>query len=669
MNKNIIKIGIGYVGLYFIILYYLLFSHFDITIHDIFDINYIEMFGIIYSKESDDILKIMWLYTAIPFIAIISQLNKPHMKGNHGDAKFATSADTKEMGLNNDTNKALPLALFENKRLTTLEPLSCLILAPPGTGKSVAAIDMLLNTDQSFIVLDIKGELHEKTSRFREHYFKNEIMIFNPTRKESIKFNPLAKELLDGLDWDEISNKVKFISEILYQNKNESDYWTNEGKALFVGIALYLIQTYGYTSIPKIRSFLLSNWKKEITGYFEKLKTSQMNKQDENEKEIRQQIKIDLSITGDEDLAEIIKDVKDDDEVGIKTFIDKIILVNTNIRRQVQEAFSSLISKGDNELGSILGTCKSSLNAFDNDMILEKMDGNDLDIMRMRKEKISLYIVIGENEVKALAPIVKMFMEFSAISMMSEEPDKKKDNNTIIIFDEFPRFGKLDYIISLPALGRSYKIIVILIAQDFGQIKETYSQDKVDIILSTTAHKIVYKQMNTETAKKISEMIGNKTVEQTSVSESKSGKSTSHSLTGKPLVSAQDILSQDSDIIYLLEFGYYNRPIKCQPLRWYTDKRLLKMYDKLPKKEKVIIAEKPQAKKTDTSSSRDERERKIDDDREQNEAEYAKRLETEAKKYENVFKTNDKDTPYKFGKVPGEKELEQVKEIKECSLD
>ncbi len=665
MNKNIIKIIIAYIIIYFIILYFLLFKYFDLTIKDIFKIDYIEMFKIIYSKECNEVLKIMWGYTAIPIIVLITILNKPRMQGEHGDAKFANYDNIKKMGLYNDTNKALPLAKYNNERLTTLEPLSCLILAPPGTGKSVAAIDMLLNTDQSFIVLDIKGELHQKTSRFREYYFKNEIMIFNPTKKESICFNPLAKELIKNLTWDEKANKVKFISEILYQSKNENDYWNNEGKALFIGIGLYLIQTNGYTSIPKIRSFLLSNWRKEIIDYFEKLKSNNIEKQDKDEKETRLQLKKDLNIASEDDIIEIINDIENEEEIDIKTYIEKIILKNENIKRQVKEAFSSLVSKGDNELGSILGTCKSSLNSFDNDLILEKMDKNDLNIMRMRKEKISLYIVIGENEVKALAPIIKMFMEFSAISMMSEEPSKK-DNNTIIIFDEFPRFGKLDYIISLPALGRSYKIIVILIAQDFGQIKETYSQEKVEIILSTTAHKIVYRQMNVETAKKISDMIGNKTTTQTSISESKTGKSTSYSLTGKPLVTAQDILSQDSDIIYLLEFGFYNRPIKCQPLRYYQDKKLLKMFDKIPKKEDIKVIEKKIEVKEIKPIEKDEK-KNIDKQREISEKEYEEKLKKENKKYENIFKTDDKKNPYKFGRTIEEEET--ITEIKECLLD
>lgn len=151
----------------------------------------------------------------------------------------------------------------------------------------------------------------------------------------------------------------------------------------------------------------------------------------------------------------------------------------------------------------------------------------------------------GEVGLKAL--------EHGRINSRQIEAARIAMTRKIILFDEFPRFGKLEYIISLPALGRSYKVIVILISQDFAQIKATYEQTTVDTILSTTAHKIVYPQMNPETAKKFSEMIGNHEVEQTSVSESKSGKSTSFTLVSKPLVSPQDILSQDKNKIYLLE--------------------------------------------------------------------------------------------------------------------
>jgi len=640
MTKDtIIKLAIVFIFFYFVILFYILHDSFDIQIEDILNIDYILLLKTIhYDFMAEDILLyVMNLYLYSPLIIVFVYFNKRNLKGDHGNAKFANISDMKKMNIIHKTNKALPLAKFGKQKLSTLEPLSCLILAPPGTGKSVAAIDMLMNTDQSFIVLDIKGELHEKTSRFREHYFKNKIMIFNPLREESICFNPFSYDMLNGLKWDEISKRVKFVSEIFYQNKNENDYWTNEGKSLFIGSALYLIETNKYTSIPKIRSFMLSDWRKEIITYYDKLIQNNIEKQEPQEQERLKELLKNLNMKDDK-IEELIKKVKELKECSIKTFIEHVILKNENTHRQIKEAFSKLMAKGENELGSILGTGNSSLDAFDTDMILKKMNTNDLDITSFRKEKISLYIIVSEDEVKSLRPIVKLFMEYSAINLLSKEPQKEKklnlftkvvkysmkflginifqnkkdivgDNNIIILFDEFPRFGKLEYIISLPALGRSYKVIVILISQDFAQIKATYEQTTVNTILSTTAHKIVYRQMNPETAKMFSEMIGNHEVEQTSVSESKSGKSTSYTLVSKPLVSPQDILSQDKNKIYLLEFGFYNRPIMCEPLKWYEDKRLIKMLDNIPKENKTTINNKPlvetKSKKKDESPTRE----------------------------------------------------------------
>jgi type IV secretion system protein VirD4 len=545
-----------------------------------------------------ELLIIMNFYIIIPILILVTKIiNSGSLQGEHGSAEFATYSQVQKMNLLGNKNVAFPLVEYKGERLKTLEPLSVLVLAPPGTGKSVFAIDVLLKTDQSFLILDIKGEIHKATAKFREKYFKNDILIFNPLRDDSLKFNPFAENILSKMSWNKISAHVKFVAEILYPITDGGDnYFPLEGKATFVGIALYLIQTNGYTSIPKIRSFLLQDWKKSLLIYFESLKEDYISNLSNEEKEKKYNIRKLLNLNDDK-INELKKSFDDDSNIG--TFINNIILPNETLHRQIKESFAALKGKSVNELGGILGSCKNGLNAFDDDSILENMDENEFDILEMRKKKISLYIVIAEDQVKLLSPIIKLFMEYTAITLLSEEPNKKVDNKVIIIFDEFPRFGKLEYIISLPALGRGYFVIVILIAQDYAQIKETYSQEKIEIINSTTAYKIIYPQMNLKTAETISNMIGKTTKEHISYSRSKSGNSISHSLTGMPLISPQDILSQDSNIVYLIVFKHYKNPIKANPLKWYEDKELLA-------KLKVLENDKPkiaQVKLTNINSS------------------------------------------------------------------
>lgn len=77
-------------------------------------------------------------------------------------------------------------------------PLSTLIVAPPGAGKtSAVAIPTLLSVPSSCVVLDIKGELCDLTAGYRQKHFKNKIFIFNPYGTDnSLYFNPFDKNIV-----------------------------------------------------------------------------------------------------------------------------------------------------------------------------------------------------------------------------------------------------------------------------------------------------------------------------------------------------------------------------------------------------------------------------------------------------------------------------------------
>ena len=568
----LISFIVGYIGLF----YYLITKTYQLELIQFLDIDYIKIIKMIHIDKTADTILVKILngyFFVIPIAFVLYLININKLIGKYGNAEFANMRILRKMKLINkkNDNKLLHLGDFNNgiktQKITTAEPLSTLILAPPGTGKSVWAINCLFQTNQSFIVLDIKGELFDTTSEYRKHYLNNEIYIFNPYRENSLKFNPLAKSEIENLSWDEKANLIKFIAEILYVGKDENDYFLTEGKTLFVGIGLYLIYKNGYTSIPKIRSFLLQDWEKAIRDGI---------KEEEN--------------LNDEEADKAIKEIEND--LHILTFIKRVIIKDDGCHRQIKETFNSLNSKGVNELGGIMGSCKNSLNAFDNDSVIANMDDNDLDITELRRKKISIYIVIAENEIKSLAPIIKLYMEYVATILMSGKVNKKKDNKVIIVFDEFPRFGKLEAIVKAPALGRAYFLMVILIAQDYAQIKEVYSETAIDIINSTTAYKIIFAQGNDKTARMVSEMIGNTSYYKQTISENAKGEiSKSKSLEDKPLISQQDISNLDKDKMLILVFRFYKNPIMAKPVLWYEDSEIKKKLDKLPQNTLTIDVE------------------------------------------------------------------------------
>ena len=123
----------------------------------------------------------------------------------------------------------------------------------------------------------------------------------------------------------------------------------------------------------------------------------------------------------------------------------------------------------------------------------------------------------------------------------------------------------------------------MFIAQELAQITTVYGQQAADVFESTCSIKIIFRQNNQKAAKRISESIGNKTVERVSQSADKSKavtggrKSESVSEEGIPLFSDQDVMNLDKDKCLVLVQGHYARPIYADVFYWFKDKQLKKI--------------------------------------------------------------------------------------------
>lgn len=123
-------------------------------------------------------------------VTILFSLLSKKSKNDYGKARFASIKDLVKLDLNYD--KGLILAKYQNKLIRYSQSLACLIVAPPGTGKTTSiAIPNLLKIENSFVVLDIKGELIRDSAGCRQKVFHNEILIFSPMGKDNtMYFNP-----------------------------------------------------------------------------------------------------------------------------------------------------------------------------------------------------------------------------------------------------------------------------------------------------------------------------------------------------------------------------------------------------------------------------------------------------------------------------------------------
>lgn len=441
----------------------------------------------------------------------------------YGSAHWASNREIRKMGLR--ANTGLLLGRTGRRFLRTDQPLSVLLLAPPGTGKTAGVVvPTLLSCGNSMIVNDVKGELYQLTSKRRAEFSK--VVKFAPGQKDSCRWNPLGKEALPS-DWNDIVVHVERIASVLFlgdeESKTKVDYWPLEAASAFIFYALYLIHKNGETSIPEVRSFALA---------------------------------------------------ADDPQAAIAAILDE----DDGLPARVTEEGNGLVAKADREFSGVFGTFKSKLNAFADPYVQRAMSGNDFAFADFRRERTTLYLTIKPEDIQRLAPLLRLLFEQAALYILSTAP--KPDDYTItLVLDEFVRLGRLKEVLNMPALSRGNRGNAILIAQNHAQISELYGPNGPATLEGTCGYQIVLAQNDKNTAKAISEKIGNYTRKRTTRSTGGSGPfaSTSTSFEGVPLVLPQDVMDMPQWHAIVLVQNHNAKPIKAKVIPWFKDRRLRKL--------------------------------------------------------------------------------------------
>ncbi|WP_231267741.1 type IV secretory system conjugative DNA transfer family protein, partial [Helicobacter pylori] len=197
----------------------------------------------------------------------------------------------------------------------------------------------------------------------------------------------------------------------------------------------------------------------------------------------------------------------------------------------------------------------------------------------LRTDSISLYIVIAQKDINTLAPLVRVILESIAKNLLTNESSKKEER-IYMILDEFVRFGKLPFLLEMPALCRSYNVVPLFITQDYAMIRKYYSDDDLKILKGVVHYNIVFKMNSAEDAEIVSKEVGEFTRQSKNYSTEKGqlvfGGSSSYSHEGRNLLTAQDIMNIESDEVIVIVTGAKATPLKLKANYWFKDKELLK---------------------------------------------------------------------------------------------
>ena len=546
------------------------------------------------------------LFALMPLIVLIVYfiIHNDKSLEDYGNASFAKKEDFKRMGINNEQGLMLG-CLYKQKTLIEklknkpdeieqflrcVSPLSCLIVAPPGTGKTASiALPNLFSLPCSVVVLDIKGELFYLSAGYRQEKFGNRILRFSPLYPDenTMFFNPFDRKVIADMDYVKMKQLADQIAGTIFigEKGKENDHWVVSAKTLFTFFATYFMQKNKHTSLGEI---------------------AQAPKKDFYD-EIPDDIKLQFGLaTEDEFTQKITRDLSKDSS---KAFFKAVANDETlhDITRNQANAYTIV---ADNEFASVKSTFDTFMAVFQNPNVDNATAKMSFDYYDLRKEKISCYIVIQTEDIDILAPLIRIFVETMFKKLMSGEGNADPNKFIYFIGDEFVRFGKMPFLLEAPALCRSYGLIPIYITQSYEQIKKYYGEDDLNILRSNVGYQVVFTMNSAKDAEELSKMIGKFTRKKISRSQGnldliKSSDSTSSE--GYELVPAQDILNMPNTDILILVRGFVKHPIKAKVNYWFKNPQW-KGADKIPLKSNEEL-EKAQIEQTKKELQETEKEK------------------------------------------------------------
>lgn len=483
-----------------------------------------------YHHRSDPYIedRLIWSATisAIALILPAIAFLIPSSRSLYGEARFAKSAEVKKSGLLD--GDGIIVGKFNNKYLQLKGQLHVILSAPTRSGKGVGVvIPNLLAWKNSVVILDIKQENWDITSGFRQKHGQK-CFLFNPlsTDYRTHKYNPLS---YISTNPDFRINDIQKIGNMLFPDKPNTDViWTATPRSFFLGVVLFLIETNGKLTLGQVLRETLNG--------------------------------------GD----------------GSKYFKQAIIEANENgqpLSGDCIRALNTYISiASENTRAGVITGFRSQLELWMNPIVDAATSGNDFDLRRLRKDKLSIYVGVTPDNLERVAPLLNLFFQ-QLIDLNTRHlpsQDKEIKHDCLLLMDEFTAIGKVNVLSKGISYIAGYGLRMLPIIQSPSQLVDVYGREAADTFTVNHALNIVFPPKATETqaARDISEWLGYETVKGVSTSKTKNifeKRSPSENISDqrRALLLPQEITSLGADkAIVALE---NTPPIMAEKVRYFTD--------------------------------------------------------------------------------------------------
>ena len=443
----------------------------------------------------------------------------------YGTARFATEREVREAGMLSDDGAVLGRLGKDYLRHDGPEHVLC--FAPTRSGKGVGlVVPTLLTWSGSAIVHDIKGENWTLTAGWRARFGR--VLRFDPTSQTSDAYNPLL-EVRRG---DREVRDVQNIADILVDPEGaleRRNHWEKTSHSLLVGTILHVL-------------------------YAEPDKT----------------------LAG---VANFLSDPKRPIETTLRAMMTTPHLGQAGVHPVVASAARELLNKSENERSGVLSTAMSFLGLYRDPVVARvtrKCDWRISDLVEPGRP-VTLYLVVPPSDIARTKPLVRLLLNQVGRRLTEELQAKGERQRLLLMLDEFPALGRLDFFESALAFMAGYGLKSFLIAQSLNQIEKAYGAN--NSILDNCHVRVSFATNDERTAKRVSDALG--TATEMKAQRNYAGHRLSPWLghlmvskqeTARPLLTPGEIMQLPPTDELVLVSGLH--PIRAKKARFYEDARL-----------------------------------------------------------------------------------------------
>ena len=440
-----------------------------------------------------------------------------------GSARWADKREIAASGL--WKNKGVILGQYKDQYLRHDGPEHVLCFAPTRSGKGVGlVVPTLLTWPGSAIVHDIKGENWTLTSGFRAGFGR--VLRFDPTDATSSAYNPLL-EVRRGL-WE--VRDVQNVADILVDPEGSLDrrnHWEKTSHSLLVGAILHVLYAESDKTLAGVANFL-SDPKRNITSTL----TDMMN----------------TPHLGDDGPHPVIASTA-----------------------------RELFNKSENERSGVLSTAMSYLGLYRDPVVAAVTSRCEWCIRDLVEGVLptTLYLVVPPSDINRTKPLIRLILNQIG-RRLTEDLDNKARHRLLLMLDEFPALGRLDFFESALAFMAGYGLKAFLISQSLNQIEKAYGANNA--ILDNCHVRVSFATNDERTAKRVSDALG--TATELRAMKNYAGHRlspwlghlmVSRSETARPLLTPGEVmqLSPNDEIVMVSGIS----PIKAKKVRYYEDQQ------------------------------------------------------------------------------------------------